>query len=274
MVPAPQNVPMDAPSGYPLALADNSDFFSNFLALNPFPQEDPLHGKFVRMASESAALHARIAANTYARLEKASTEQDYLSLRLDSVGWMYDLYGHMYAMAACYENLQEQTEALRTMADFYVGLGMRRPGNLDPEMLRMELHARLEQRKFHWTAQCHEVARVRATLHESEPQPQTSLPSPIKDAESVDPMGVGVDPDSGSPPSTIGGKNEPRGLVDAYLREASECLGRRVTRKEFWRAAGYQSSTEFERWQRGDPRTTVAARTAFERTLRDRPHMK
>ena len=74
----------------------------------------------------------------------------------------------------------------------------------------------------------------------------------------------------GSPDSI----SERRQAVDAYIEEVREATGKRITRKDFWREAGYKAPSDFERWQRNDPKTTKAAERNFDRVLRDKPHLK
>jgi hypothetical protein len=73
--------------------------------------------------------------------------------------------------------------------------------------------------------------------------------------------------------STIG--SDRRAAVDAYIAEVLAKTGRRITRTHIWRAAGYKSRTEFERWERDDPdRRNHAANEAFNRILSEKPHLK
>lgn len=65
-----------------------------------------------------------------------------------------------------------------------------------------------------------------------------------------------------------------RAAVNAYIEEVRLETQQRITRKEFWTAAGYDDATEFERWQRDDPKTNKAARRAFDRVLTKKPHLK
>ncbi len=44
-----------------------------------------------------------------------------------------------------------------------------------------------------------------------------------------------------------------RAAVDAYIEEILERTGKRITRTDIWKLAGYKSRTEFERWERDDP---------------------
>jgi len=58
-----------------------------------------------------------------------------------------------------------------------------------------------------------------------------------------------------------------RAKVDAFIERARHKTGRRITRTMIWKAAGYKNRTEFERWQRGDARTTAAAHRNIMRVL-------
>jgi hypothetical protein len=58
-----------------------------------------------------------------------------------------------------------------------------------------------------------------------------------------------------------------RALVEAYIESKSRETGKRVTRTEIWKKAGYHNRTEFERWQRNDPRTTKIAHERFMQLL-------
>lgn len=63
--------------------------------------------------------------------------------------------------------------------------------------------------------------------------------------------------------------------VDAYIREILNKTGKRITRTDIWKAAGYHSRTEFERWERHDTkRPNKAADENFTRILREKPHLK
>ena len=66
-----------------------------------------------------------------------------------------------------------------------------------------------------------------------------------------------------------------RAMVNAYIAEVLDKTGKRITRKDIWRKAGYNSRTEFERWERKDAaRPNRAAAEAFNRILREKPHLK
>jgi hypothetical protein len=62
-------------------------------------------------------------------------------------------------------------------------------------------------------------------------------------------------------------------LVDAYIHDVKLRTGKVIMRADIWKPH-YKEATEFERWQRGDPRTTHKARRTFERILQEKPHLK
>jgi hypothetical protein len=66
-----------------------------------------------------------------------------------------------------------------------------------------------------------------------------------------------------------------RAAVEAYIAEVLRETGKRITRKDIWTRAGYKSRTEFERWERSDPkRRNKSAGERFTRILQDKPHLK
>jgi len=77
-----------------------------------------------------------------------------------------------------------------------------------------------------------------------------------------------------SPPTdeTIG--TERRRAVDGYIEEVLRLTGKRIIRTDIWKLARYQTRTEFERWERNDPRATHTANARFSRILSEKPHLK
>jgi hypothetical protein len=69
---------------------------------------------------------------------------------------------------------------------------------------------------------------------------------------------------------TNGGGVDRRAVVGAFISKLSDA-GRKITRKQIWTVAGYTNATEFERFQRGDNRTTQSAAAAFNRVLNMKP---
>jgi hypothetical protein len=61
-----------------------------------------------------------------------------------------------------------------------------------------------------------------------------------------------------------------RARVEAYIEEVLRKKGKRITKKDFWKVAGYGDRTEFLRWQRADSKhPNEAAKKTFERVLRE-----
>jgi hypothetical protein len=67
-----------------------------------------------------------------------------------------------------------------------------------------------------------------------------------------------------------------RALVKAYIEEVRGKTGKRITKKDIWSKAGYLTRTEFERWERRDPRhPNKAADETFTRIIGiEKPHLK
>ena len=65
------------------------------------------------------------------------------------------------------------------------------------------------------------------------------------------------------------------GRVEDYIAKVRLRTDRKdFCRADIWKELGYQDATEFQRWQRDDPRTTPTARSRFERILDTKPHLK
>ena len=71
-----------------------------------------------------------------------------------------------------------------------------------------------------------------------------------------------------------GNRGDRRAAVDAYIDEVFSKTGKRITRTDIWKSAGYRSRTEFERWERQDRRATKTANQHFTRILTEKPHLK
>ena len=86
--------------------------------------------------------------------------------------------------------------------------------------------------------------------------------------------GIEREPTAASSGPLVSNKKVNKARVDAYIREVFDATGRKLTRKDFWQAAGYKHRTEFQRWQANSESSTRAARENFERVLRTKPHLK
>jgi hypothetical protein len=69
-------------------------------------------------------------------------------------------------------------------------------------------------------------------------------------------------------------RTDRRKAVDAYIEEVRQKTGKKITRTDIWKAARYRTRTEFERWERCDPRATNTANERFTRILSEKPHLK
>jgi hypothetical protein len=73
-------------------------------------------------------------------------------------------------------------------------------------------------------------------------------------------------------PETVGDR---RAMVNKYIEDVFRIKGKRITRTEIWKMAKYKSRTEFERWERNDPKNpNKAANERFMRILTEKPHLK
>jgi hypothetical protein len=63
-----------------------------------------------------------------------------------------------------------------------------------------------------------------------------------------------------------------RSRIDAFITGVNE-TGAKVTRTDIWTVAGYSDPTEFERFQRGDQKTTTSAKQNFNRVLSMTPEV-
>ena len=98
----------------------------------------------------------------------------------------------------------------------------------------------------------------------------------INESTSADAVGVILDRYLGSAAGQTVVHSAPsrHSAVDAYIAEGRE-MGRSITRTDIWRKAGYKTRTEFERWQRNDPKNpNKAAAERFDRILKEKPHLK
>jgi len=136
-------------------------------------------------------------------------------------------------------------------------------------LFRIEVLFEAQYRR--WKAEAIEgAAASRLATVNPEPQRETNhegerIPNDCADPE---PGGDESDPTEAGP--MVNGTNKP--LVDTYIEKVlAHNGGERITRKNIWMVAGYRDATEFERFQRGDPKTTEAAKAAFKRVLGMKP---
>ena len=78
------------------------------------------------------------------------------------------------------------------------------------------------------------------------------------------------DPASAEPTLTTSAGSGNRAVIAGFISKMAEA-GHQITKKDIWILAGYENPTEFERYQRGDKRTTRAATSNFNRILNMEP---
>ena len=125
-------------------------------------------------------------------------------------------------------------------------------------------------------------------LSEMLPAPDSGSPEPRQNTDQAETPIVGVArpaiPEStgtggfGAASSAGTGESgirDRRAAIDTYIDEVFHKTGKRITRTDIWKAARYKSRSEFERWERKDPkRRNSAADERFTRILNEKPHLK
>jgi len=76
---------------------------------------------------------------------------------------------------------------------------------------------------------------------------------------------------SATPQTVVTKAGDRSGLVDAYISKVMVETGEKISRRDICFVAGYRNPTEFQRWQRSDPRTTPTAVANFKRVLEMEP---
>ncbi len=77
-------------------------------------------------------------------------------------------------------------------------------------------------------------------------------------------------PDPGKVARKSDDADHPRRRIEAFIQKLAD-NGYQITKKDIWQVAGYTEPTEFERFQRGDERTTKACERNFMRVLNMSP---
>jgi hypothetical protein len=65
-----------------------------------------------------------------------------------------------------------------------------------------------------------------------------------------------------------------RKAVDDYINEVFHRTKKMITRTDIWKSAGYKTRTEFEKWERRDPKKqNMTANVRLTRILAEKPHL-
>jgi hypothetical protein len=88
----------------------------------------------------------------------------------------------------------------------------------------------------------------------------------------------GPNPKEAPEPSANTAEGHPadrRAMVNAYIEEVFSTTGKRITRTDIWKSVGYKARTEFERWERSDPKkVNKTANERFIKILSHKSHLK
>lgn len=220
------------------------------LKLNPFPDGDPRRAQFTRTAQTIGEEQARLTHTFLERLRTTPDEQ-LNQLQAEACAAVFDLWARVASPLAATQPSEVHLALLESLAKSVFDRWVNYPQRWIPASWVVGVQQRLNERKFFWVAEALKTARE-AAVAQSDSQPCRA----------------------GDPRPRASGSKERRAAVDSYLAEASVRTGRRLTRTDFWKEAGYKTRTEFERWQRNDPRATAAAARAFERILKNKPHCR
>jgi hypothetical protein len=111
------------------------------------------------------------------------------------------------------------------------------------------------------------------TYHSSDDSLRSAIWEPLEEMKDRCRQGLPFLPESFKKTvrrSTSISKAARRKLVDDFIARIQFQAGRKISRTDIWKVAGYRDATEFERFQRGE-RVTVSANDNFSRVLRMTP---
>lgn len=223
---------------------------------NPFAADDVRHDVWKRATARAEQAVHRFHSRLLEQQGAAGMQPDFQSFVANLVIGRFDIWANRTLSTVDTEEaatayvgwLREYADASLQAVDH----GLRRhqlisPEDLETDRIVEDLELRLIARVEHWRAEMPvQIAKWEAYWRKR----RRLEPPPLNTAA------------------------ERKRAVAEYIAEVSAKTQRRVTRKDLWLAVRYRTATEFERWQRGDPRTTKAAKERFDRLLTERPHLK
>lgn len=181
-------------------------------------------------------------------------------------------------------------EVLVQVSEFASQLASTSPGLL--ALIRISLEADLQQRLSQSSSVSVPRTASSPTIYPLQPQPAVSI---AKKGQLLAPELSDTSAENGLPNREVAhtadtaGENgvlrgiEPqaraesseqtnrRAMVDGFIDKMLAEKARSITRKNIWTVAGYRHQSEFERFQRGDNRTTQTAIAKFNRVLKMKP---
>jgi len=236
---------------------------------NPYPEDDPRHAWWRGVVGD-VAKHQSDLAKRFPVDDPDPRQYD---------GWALDVLKAFFIASAIEKQISIQIESAESLAAYYdyldslsgciVEIGEHIAPHLTPMFM-----ATLRSRVTKWRE------GIKATVTAG-PSSQTSArDSRWRERAKGVVLAPGTAPASSSPerqqaaqsPEPIGDR---RKAVDTYIEEVFSRTGKRITRTDIWKSARYKSRTEFERWERNDPKNpNKSAHERFTRILIDKPHLK
>ncbi|HKD84031.1 MAG TPA: hypothetical protein VKB58_04735, partial [Terriglobales bacterium] len=122
-----------------------------------------------------------------------------------------------------------------------------------------------------WLAQSDFSRQLKVMLDEEEETAYINLARQPRDQSKQTSVKAG--PHEGAQVPDLKDAASRRAAVNEYIAEVLAIKGKRITRRDIWKKAGYTSATEFQRWQRDDKRQSKAAGDNFRRILTEKPHL-
>ena len=249
------------------------------LGPNPFPSDDPRHDAWIRIARWAAEANAQLEAKI---LLTAQTDipDNFPVVVLDLMTGRFDISARSLVIVSIgnYRSVATYKQVLgRLIESFLSWLDlMKFPTWIQRSELRTELNLRLAQRSAYWLGEAFKLAREsedsRAGRAAATEPTTTSLQSTEDGQEGTDTelSAKMLRATATSDLRTAEGRNE---AVDQFLREAnaSGWARERLTRTDFWKAAGYQNRHAFYDWLNVRRRTTSNAKRDFPQLLSTSP---
>ena len=270
---------------------DSLSFAKRMFGGNPFPKDDPRHELWEKTCRIWAEKDARVTAEL---LEKHPTNlQNPLPDIVELVTGRFNIGAECFLAFVVwnYESVALYEQILGKFMDTWLSLTLEHcPRGIEKSELLLQLKLRLTGRIAHWRAEALRLVREskvkrpaatgnldvnRANRALQEGQQALERLAAIRESLSSEASDSAQKPEPPQPADIMDGENragtDQRAAVDAYIEEVFQETGKRITRTDIWRGAGYRDRTEFQRFQRDDPHVTRSARNNFSRILKMDP---
>lgn len=144
-------------------LHSTNTFADIFSAGNPFSENDPRYGFWETNAACALEAIERLRAKLLKRLpEEGAKTEEWLSLFLDSVAGVFDIYAHTFLVFTVWgpDSALSYMKSLDVIAEhLFVKTCQKRPSFIPEPLLSSELRIRLSQRKAHYRAEALRLSR-------------------------------------------------------------------------------------------------------------------